>query len=130
MRKGTFLIPSGTDADPNRRHLFVALTDPQGQDGRILLASFSTVTDRYYCEETCTLDPEDVGHPFITERSFIRYQKLRWETVDDLRSGLRSGSIQQMQDLAEEVVASICQGVEDSPFAATKYKKFLARIGA
>ena len=127
MRKGTLLIPSGTDADPNRRHLFVALTDPQGGDGRVLLASFSTVTDRYYCEETCVMDPEEVEHPFITDRSFIRYQKLRWETVEDLQLGLRNGSIQQMQDLSEQVVERICQGVADSPFAAPKYKKFLER---
>jgi hypothetical protein len=73
------------------------------------------------------MDPEEVEHPFITERSFIRYQKLRWETAEDLRSGLRDGSIVQMQDLSEEVVERICQGVENSPFAAEKYKRFLAR---
>lgn len=130
MRKGTILIPSGPANDPDRVHLFVVLNDPVGPEGCVLLASFSTVTDRYYCEETCIVEPAECEHPFLTRRSFVRYQRLRIEPIDRVSAGLSTGAFERMVDLPDDVFERVHQGVFDSPFSAPKFKRFLAAADA
>ena len=67
FRRASLLIPSGPTHDPQRRHLFIVLTDPFDDTGngvsRVLLVSLASVRDS--CDRTCILKPGD--HPFIRE---------------------------------------------------------------
>lgn len=127
MKKGTLLIPSGTENNPDKRHLFVVLNDPSPDTGKVLLASFSTYRTDIYCDGTCVIEEGESGHGFLRVKSFVRYQKLRFSTEAQLQAGISSGTFEQREYLGDEIFDRVCQGVFDSPFSAKKFRKFLAK---
>ena len=78
LRRATLLIPSGPRTDPNRKHLFILLTDPTvDAAGRsfVLMVSLSTVRAGVPHDPTCILYAGD--HPF----------EVAWRWRDGLRRG-------------------------------------------
>jgi hypothetical protein len=128
VRKGTILIPSGPGDDPGKKHLFVVLTDPVGPEEWVLLASFSSYSGTYFCDDTCVIEEGTSGHAFLRRKSFVRYQKLRIEPMDKLRAGISTGLFEMHDPLPDEVFERVVAGVMQSPFAAPKYKNFLQKF--
>lgn len=128
MRKGTILIPSGIEGACDNKHLFVVLNDPYGDEGLVLLASFSTYKPTvYFCDPTCIVQPNETAHPFIRTTSFIRYQKLRIEPVARVQVGLSTGLFEQREEIEEDIFQRIQQGVFSSDFSSKKAKRLLKR---
>lgn len=127
LKKGTLLIHSGSLADPDKKHLFVILTDPVGPDELVLLASFSTFRTEYFCDDTCLVEGNKKEHEFITDPSFIRYQLLRIETAAKLVAGVSSKVMTPSYPAKDHLFERICAGVFASPFAARKFQVFLQR---
>lgn len=116
---------SGSTSDPEKKHLFVILNDPYGDDGLVLLASFSTFRDHIFCDPTCVVEGGRSEHPFLHQKSFIRYQKLRIEQAAVLMTGVSSGAMAPREAVGDELFDRICAGVFESTFVAPKHQKFL-----
>ncbi|WP_150115701.1 hypothetical protein [Xanthomonas phaseoli] len=89
------------------------------------MASFSTVSEHYFCDDTCVIEAGTSEHQFLQKTSFVRYQRLRIEPFDKLSAGIASGKFEQRESLSNSIFDRVVQGVFDSPFSPPKCKAFL-----
>lgn len=75
VKRATLLVPSGPEQDPNRKHLFILLTDPQPPDQSMLLVGVASIYNDIPHDSTCYLYPGD--HPFIRRKSYVYYARAR-----------------------------------------------------
>jgi hypothetical protein len=122
VRRATLLIPSGPAEDPDRRHLFICLTDPAGAEQDTLLVSISSIVPGQPFDDTCRLYAGD--HPFIRHDSYVSYRSLRVETAERLANGVANGVLIAREPMESGVFARICRGVEQSPFVAPKFLNY------
>lgn len=121
-RRATLLIPSGPADDIDRKHLFVAMTDPSGRAREVLLASVSSVVAGRFVDNACLLAPGD--HPFIQHDSFVNYRFLRMEPEAALLRGVADGLLVPKGPLAVEVYSRVVGGLTVSPHVAPKFLAF------
>lgn len=96
VERATLLIPSGTEQDPNRPH-----------------------------DATCIIQPEEVGHSFVTKPSFIEYSKAMIEPVAKLERGVKQGLLIPQGTIEREVFQRILAGVMLSNRVPHKCKQFV-----
>lgn len=126
VRRATLLIPSGPEHDPDRKHLFILLTDPFGRleedEKQVLMVSTSTVRTGMFHDPTCLLFPGD--HPFIKHDSFVSYRTARIEEAGKLVRGVKSGALIPKGSMEGEIVARICKGLTESRHTPLKILEF------
>lgn len=119
------LVPSGPGIDPNRKHLFILLTDPI-DDGTgvkvVLMVPVSSLKTGVPNDQTCILYPGD--HPFIKRESFVYYARARLEMADKLLRGIKEGKLVALDPIDSGIFARICQGLEQSRFTPAKLLSF------
>lgn len=115
------LIPSGTNADPSKKHLFVCLTTACEQ-GEHLLVSVSSIKAGVFHDPTCVIAVGE--HDFVTVPSFVEYRLAK--TIDGARLKLcaENGIYIPKSPVSATLLARICDGLEDSSFTAAKLKKY------
>lgn len=123
-KRSTLLIPSGPARDPDRRHLFIILTNTCDQ-GCQLLVSLSSYYDDKTCDETCILSPGD--HPFIQRLTFVEYRKARIEETARLLRGIRDQKLIPRQPVNEDIFESLCEGLLSSIFTPRKIVSYFDR---
>lgn len=121
-RRATLLVPSGPAHAPDRKHLFICLTDPVGKDRETLLVSVSSVQPHVPHDRTCLLYPGD--HPFVRRDSFVAYWHSRIETAEAISRGVKAGILVPQDILEQGVFARVCLGAEQSRHLAPRYKAF------
>lgn len=125
LKRATLLVPSGTGNDPDRKHLFILLTDPI-DDGsgvkKVLMVSISSLRSGVPHDPTCVLYPGD--HPFIKRESFVFYARTRIEETDPLLRGVKDGKLVAQDPMESGIFARICKGLEESRFTPSKILKF------
>lgn len=121
-RRATLLVPSGPAHAPERKHLFICLTDPVGKDGETLLVSVSSVQPGLHHDPTCLLYPGD--HPFVQRDSFVAYRHSRIEAAGALSRGVKDGKLVPQEALDSGVFARVCLGAERSRYLAPRYLTF------
>lgn len=125
LRRATLLIPSGLRGDPDRKHLFILLTDPHDDVAgkkSTLMVSLSSVKPGKPHDPTCLLYAGD--HPFLKHDSYVVYQKARLEEVEKLMRGVKGGLLVPQDPLDGAVFARICKGLEESRLTPTKLLLF------
>lgn len=126
FKRATLLIPSGPAHEPDRKHLFILLTDPyphpESNIKSVLLVSLSTLNHKLPHDSTCILYPGD--HPFIKKESFVSYQKARIEEADKLIRGVTNGILVHRETLDSAIFARVCYGLMQSPLTAPAHLKF------
>lgn len=125
LKRATLLLPSGPAEDPNRKHLFVVLSDPfDCPDGEkyLLLVGLSSVPEIGNYDNSCILRPGD--HPFIKHDSFVFYSKARIENAGKILRGVREGKLAPYETVSPEVFEKICQGVVSSPFTPPWFLRY------
>lgn len=122
VRRATLLVPSGPVDDPDRKHLFILLTDPQPPDQSTLLVGVASVYDNIPHDPTCYLYPGD--HPFIRRQSYINYARARIEPAPKLAEGVKQGLLIPQGTLDAALFARICKGLLESRRTMPKIKKF------
>ena len=65
VERATLLIPSGTESDPDRKHLFILLNNPITDEKLILLVSLSSIKQGHYHDPACIIDANETEHEFI-----------------------------------------------------------------
>lgn len=126
-KRATILVPSGTSAQPDLKHLFVILSDPFGKPPKCLLVSISSIKQGAYHDPTCLLYEGD--HPFIKHPSFVKYQLCRVEEVAKLEAGVRNGYFIQREPMVGEIVARILTGCINSRHTALEVKNLIVEQG-
>jgi hypothetical protein len=106
------LIPSGPVTDPNRKHLFIILTDPCPSAGDVLMVNVSTIRRGY--DPACKLFSGD--HPFIQRDSFVEYAMARIEAAGKIENGIKNRVFVSHADLNGTIFAHVCHGVTISNF--------------
>ena len=128
VRRATLLIPSGPPGDPDRKHLFILLTDPRADDrgtASVLMVSLSTIRQGVPFDRSCLLYPGD--HPFVRRDSYVVYQRARLEAVDAVLRGVNSGQLVPQAALNGGVFATVCRGFEESRLTPPRLLDFYLR---
>jgi hypothetical protein len=126
FKRATLLIPSGAANDPDRKHLFVLLTDPIEAPGfdekQVLLVNITSVPNGCSYDSTCILKPGE--HRFIKHESYVYYAKARIEAANALLRGVKSGRLTPHDIMDQAVVKRICDGLPQSPHTTPKILRF------
>lgn len=116
-------MASGPADDPNRKHLFVVLTEALGDPPAVLMASISSVPTTYTHDASCELRAGD--HSFVTHDSFIRFDLAKIIESEKLIHGVDSGVFIVREPVSEALYARICAGLKVSPNTSVKVRNFL-----
>jgi hypothetical protein len=126
FKRATLLIPSGPVNDPDRKHLFVLLTDPTEapgfQEKQVLLVNIATVPNDLPYDSTCILHPGE--HRFIKHESYVYYAKARIEAANALLRGVKSGQLTHHEIMDQALVKRICDGLQHSPHTTPRILRF------
>lgn len=126
VRRATLLVPSGPNHDPERKHLFVLLTDPQPPNQSTLLVGVASVNEGLPYDPTCLLYPGD--YLFIERKSYVYYARARIESAPKLIEGVKQGLLVSQGMIDDGVFARICQGLLESRHTAPKIRRFYETI--
>jgi hypothetical protein len=126
FKRATLLIPSGPVNDPDRKHLFVLLTDPiEAPDfngKQVLLVNIASVPKSLPYDSTCILQPGE--HRFIKHESYVYYAKARIEAANALLRGVKSGQLMAHEIMGQAIVQRICDGLQRSPHTTPRILRF------
>lgn len=120
-RKATLLIPSGPNHDPDRKHLHIVVTDPNGS-GDVLVVCVVSIPPTNIYDSSCTFFPGE--HPFIVKDSYIAFGFSRVVQASLLEAKVAAGDYIAKADLDEKRFADVVVGLADSPFTTPKILKF------
>lgn len=126
-KAGTLLIPSGSIAKPDGKHLFVILNDVC-RDGCHALVSISTIREGQHHDATCIVEAGE--HEFVQRKSYIEYRMARIEKSAHLIKCVSGWTFIEKVSVSEALFGRILGGVEASDFTpqfVQKYIKSLAR---
>lgn len=128
FKRATLLIPSGPTHDPERKHLFVLLTDPiespDYQGKQVLLVSIASVHKNLPYDTTCIIQPTE--HRFIKHESYVFYAKARIEAANALLRGVKSGQLIPHDLMNDGLIQRIANGLLQSPHTTPKILRFYA----
>lgn len=122
VRRASLLIPSGPPHDPQKRHLFVCLTDPHGPLSEVAIVSISSARPDGRHDQTCRLFPGD--HQFINRESFVDYRRARIIEASKLVNGVQSGLFDRRQPFEIGIFARICEGLQQSRYTERRIADF------
>lgn len=121
-RKATLLVPSGPLHDPDRKHLFILLSDPVTEEEVVLMVSISSVKPNRWHDDACMISPGE--HPFIVKESFVDYSSCRIEPGEKLLNGVYKGFFVPRDPMPQSVFERICCGVMVSRRTPKDMKRF------
>ena len=125
-RRATLLIPSGPAHDPERKHLFIVLTNPaqvlEYNEKHSLLVGVASVHPDLPHDPTCLLHAGD--HEFIRHRSYVHYARALIEPSQSILNGVKKGLLVPKAMLVEELFARVCKGLVESRFTPPKITSF------
>lgn len=126
FQRATLLIPSASESDSERKHLFILLTNPhpnpESNIKSVLLVSISTLKPNLPYDPACKLFKGD--HPFIKDDSYVQYRLARIETADKLIKGVNEGVFKHKETLEGDIFARVCHGLGESRFTAPAILRF------
>jgi len=122
VKRATLLIPSGPASDPNKKHLFICLTDCYGADKETLIVSVSSYRAGLPADSTCKLFAGN--HPFLKHESYVDYGNARIISAGKLMNGVKQDLFVPKEPLATDIFARVCFGVEQSLRTSTKNREF------
>ncbi|MGZ8190735.1 MAG: hypothetical protein ACXWTS_05835 [Methylococcaceae bacterium] len=128
FKRATLLIPSGPAHDPDRKHLFVLLTDPieapDFEGKNVLLVNIASVPNGLPYDATCIIQPAE--HRFIKHESYVFYAKARIEAANKLLNGVKAGLLTPHDLMDHVLVQRISDGLRQSPHTTPKILRFYA----
>ena len=123
VKRATILLPSGPDQDLDRKHLFIVLTNPAANDGRVLIVPVNTVEEGVAHDSACYLYYQD--HPFIQHKSFLKYRFCQLRSAAKLCAGANANLFVPQEQLNEQIFERVCHGLVTSkhtpPYMNTFY---------
>ena len=124
-KKATLLITSGPSHDPERKHLFVIITDPVkylSNKQVVLLCPICTIKPNQFYDPACIIQPDK--HSFIIKQSYVAYKYSRIESANKLTRGVALNIFQPKEPVSDALYKRICRGLETSRFTTTEILNF------
>lgn len=129
-RRATLLIPSGPAHDPDRKHLFIVLTDPAEvldfASKHSLLVGVESIQPEIPHDAACELYAGD--HEFIRHKSCVAYAHARIEPSQKLVKAVKEGVLLAKPMLAEDIFARVCKGLIESRFVPPRIIAFYQAV--
>ncbi|EIJ42003.1 hypothetical protein BegalDRAFT_1100 [Beggiatoa alba B18LD] len=126
LARTTFLIPSGSLSDPDRKHLFVLLNDsfldPVTNLEFILVVSITSLKSGIPYDATCVLKSGE--HPFIQHDSYVLYHRAEIRETAQLKRCVEINQCIVKEMMNIDVFQRICKGLIESSFTPEKIKNF------
>jgi hypothetical protein len=127
MGKGqTFLNTPDKTSRGGIRHLNIIITNPD-DDNNVLVVPVCTCREKdgkpFLGQDLSCLLPAGC-HPFIKEKSYIRYHHAKVMNLIDIFNGLNKGKLKRQEDIDIHFVQDMQRGAEESPFLPEKLKMF------
>jgi hypothetical protein len=116
----TMLIPSGTDHNPDNKHLFIVCTHACNENKHLIVPI--TGWTNHLCDGTTRLAPG--CHRFVIKDSYIFFRKARIESAAAMAAGVDSGQFVLHDAVSSPMLASIMQGICLSIQTPRKVKKY------
>jgi hypothetical protein len=108
------------------RHLNVVITEPDN-DNNVLVVPVCTYREKdgkpFPGQDDSCLLPSGC-HPFIKERSYIKYRNALAMSIIDIFNGLNKGKLVKQSDFDSRFVQDMQRGAEESIFLPEKLKQF------
>ena len=105
------------------RHLWVIVSDPAANAGRVLMVNMTTL--REFCvDDACVLGPEDFV--LLTQATTIAYSRAQAGPVAAIEQLIRDGQFFEVQKIPAATLAKIVAGARQSPQLSPAHKKLLA----
>jgi len=105
-------------------HLWIVITDPIGNPPTVAIVPLRT--KRRHSDTTVVLDVGD--HPFIRHPTVVHYSDLQVVRVSAILRCIRDRHAQLVEDVSEELLERIRNGLERSPFTVKAHLEYcLAR---
>jgi len=120
-KKGTLLIPSGTLIEPNKRHLFVILTDRCSNYGHMCVP-ISTIKSFIRYDDACVVPAN--SHEFITEDSFVLYRFAETRHFAHISKNVGLKFFIPKADVSDTLFQAICDGVHRSRFISPRMREY------
>ena len=131
-RRATLLIPSGPAHDPDRKHLFIVLTDPAQvldfDEKHSLLVGVFSINPELPHDPACELHAGD--HAFIRHKSYVHYAWARIEPSQSILNGVKKGVLVPKAMLVEDIFARVCKGLVESRFTPPRIVSFYEAVEA
>jgi hypothetical protein len=109
-------------------HLWIVISDPAKDNGRVLLVNFSSVKPGVPFDPACVLEVGD--HPYITQETFVYYRSAQVQSNKDLERQVSSGKIRFPYDpVSPEILKRIREGATKSKFINRGHRKLLEDQG-
>lgn len=112
-RGHTLLIPSGTQIDPDKKHLFYVVTDLCA-DGEHLLIPMSSIKPKIFHDTTCIIKAGE--HPFASVDSFAFYRMARTTKGNLITKCVEGWVYMKKEEATEALIHRVCEGVPVSDF--------------
>jgi hypothetical protein len=127
MAKGqSFLNVPDQTSHGKIRHLNIVITEPD-DDNYVLVVPVCTYREKdgkpFLGQDDSCLLPAGC-HPFIKEKSYIRYQNAIAMSLIDIFNGLNKGQLLKKPDFDNRFVQDMQRGAEESIFLPEKLKRF------
>jgi hypothetical protein len=106
-------------------HLFVIISDPGLDKGRIVLANFTTW--RPDKDQSCVVEAGE--HPFVRTRSCIDYRRDRLITLSQYEGFLADGRLISRGPVSQGLLTRILKGAAISPFIPLANRQILVEQG-
>jgi hypothetical protein len=108
------------------RHLNIIITNPD-DDNNVLVVPVCTYREKdgkpFLGQDLSCLLPAGC-HPFIKEKSYIRYHNAKAMNLIDIINGLNNGKLIRQKDIDIRFVQDMQRGAEETPFIPEKLKIF------
>jgi hypothetical protein len=125
-RGNTLLIPSGTPREPDKKHLFVVLTD-ECKDGFHLLVSISTIRPNVFHDPACIIKAGE--HPFIAMDSYAAYRLSQTTGAAHIVKCVDGWLYMKKEPASDVLLQRLCDGVETSQFAPARIQNYYRANG-
>jgi hypothetical protein len=114
------LMPSGTNDNPDQKHLFIVCSDACAEGNHLLVSITGWIN--HLCDGTTRLGKGD--HPFLYKDSYVFYRKARIEHGDAISKGVAAGEFVLKEPISDDWVKAIMLGICESPQTSRKVKKY------
>lgn len=112
-------------------HLFFVLTNPlsaaqygYGSRLKVLSVNISTIRDNIPYDNTCEIEVGE--HPFIRNRSFVKYSKMMIDDAQDIEKMMNSAVIVPKEPCSTVLLKRILQGALDSERTGQEFQNIIS----
>jgi hypothetical protein len=119
-------MPSGPLADPERKHLWVVLTDPCPQQSNLLVSICSLRPDRFH-DPACVIEAGE--HPRISHKSWVEYRRSHIARAGALVNGEKAWLYKQDAPVCDELFERITTGLLRSDHVPERVKRYYLGVG-